>query len=218
MKRILAAVLAIVCLASLAACNMSGAIVYDIGNNDRANYFCKTYNEFLDKYGEAELKDDATYGKVLSGVAVVRLMDVTGDGVYELYIAYADGTKPYVNKQYIVGFEYGSAILLDEEITSKASASDSTPSVWLYKDSTGRSYVVFGEDMSKSADYYTFIQKKNGEDYYKFDKEFTELNGSEPAGDTEKISVAGIDEDTADRIFKENSRVVDSINGQATKK
>lgn len=210
MKRIVAILMALVCVLSFAACNVPGAIVYDLGNVDRANYFEKTYNNYVDQYGKAEFKDG-----MLTGVAVVRLLDFTGDGVYELYIAYADGTTSYVNKQVVVGFDYGSATLLDEEITSKSSADAETPAIWFYKDSVNRAYIVTGEDLSASADYNTYVQTRDGEKIYSFQKEFTELDGNELDGDYEKIEVSGLTQEDADLVFEENTKVVDSIKGQA---
>ncbi len=227
MKKILAFVLAVICVLSLAACDMSGAISYDIGNTDRANYFYNTYNEYVDKYGEAKLENG-----YLKGVAVVRLLDFTGDGVYELYMAYADGTEDYVNRQMVVGFDYGSAVLIGEapygmttgdevtyaDITSKASSDAQTPSIWLYKDNLDRAYIAVGEDLSKSADYITYIQTRNNEKVYSFQPEFTELDGNEPGGEIEKINLSNLTEEDAKSVFAENEKVVNSIKGQATDK
>lgn len=227
MKKILAFILAVVCVMSLAACDMSGAVSYDIGNADRANYFYDTYNKYVDMYGEAKLENG-----YLTGVAVVRLLDFTGDGQYELYMAYADGTKDYVNRQMVVGFDYGSAVLIGDtpngmttkdeavyaEITSKASADAQTPSIWLYKDTVNHAYIAIGEDMSKSADYITYIQTRNNEKIYAFQPEFTELDGNEPEGETEKINLSNLTEDDTKSIFAENEKVVNSIKGQATDK
>ncbi|MBQ8001506.1 MAG: hypothetical protein IJ298_09995 [Ruminococcus sp.] len=227
MKKILAFVLAVVCVLSLAACNLSGAITYDIGNTDRANYFYKTYNRYVDMYGEAELKDG-----YLTGVAVVRLLDFTGDGVYELYMAYADGTKDYVNRQMVVGFDYGSAVLIGDtpngmttgdeviyaDITSKSFADAETPSIWLYKDNIDRAYIAVGEDLSKSADYITYVQTRGDEKIYSFQVDFTELDGNEPGGTFEKINLSDLTQEDAKLIFEENEKVVSSIKGQATDK
>lgn len=227
MKKILAFVLAVMCVVSLAACTPSGGISYEIGNDDRADYFYKTYNNYVDMYGEAKLED----GK-LTGVAVVRLIDFTGDGVYELYMAYADGTEDYVNKQIVVGFDYGAAILIgptpkgmttgDEivyaDLTTKTSADAEAPSVWIYKDDVGRGYIVVGEDLSRSADYITFVQTRGDEKIYSFQVEFTELDGNEPKGTFEKIDLVGLTENDVKSIFEENEKVVESINAQAINK
>lgn len=223
MKKILAFILAVMCVASLAACNFSGKGNYEIGNTDRANYFYNTYNKYIDQFGEAEYKD----GK-LFGVAVVRLIDFTGDGVYELYMAYADGTEDYVNRQMVVGFDYGSAILIGDtpngkttgdeinykHLTTKTSADAEYPSIWLYKDSIDRGYIAVGEDLSKSAEYITFVQTRGDEKIYAFRTEFTEVDGNEPKGEFEKINVVGLTEDEAKAVFKENDKVVKSIKAQ----
>ncbi len=223
MKKILAFILAVMCVASLAACNVTGSATYDIGNTDRANYFYNTYNKYVEQYGEAKLENGA-----LTGVAVVRLLDFTGDGVYELYMAYADGTEDYVNRQMVVGFDFGSAILIGDtprgkttgdeitykEITTKTSADAQSPSIWFYKDSVNRAYIAVGEDLSKSADYITYVQTRGDEKIYAFRTEFTELDGNEPQGEFEKIDLTGLTEDDAKVIFAENDKVVKSIKAQ----
>lgn len=215
MKKIFAMLLAVMCVVSLAACDMSGAIVYDLGNVDRANYFQTYYDNLVDQYGKAKVESDDTYGNVLTGVAVARLLDFTGDGIYELYVAYADGTTPYVNRQMVVGFEYGSATLLDEEITSKATADDKAPTICLYTDDSNRAYIVKGEDMSASADYTTYVQTRGEEKIYAFETEFTEQDGTELAGTYERISLADFTDEDSKLVFDENDKVTDSIKGQA---
>ncbi len=212
MKRIFALIMALIMVVSLMACAPKGTIVYNIGNVDRANYFKKTIADMVDEYGEAKLENGT-----LKGVAVLRLLDFSGDGIYELYIAYADGTKDYVNKQLVVGFDMGSATLLDNDITSKAKADDATPSICIYKDETGRAFLVEGEDRATSADYVTYIQTRGDVKVYAFDKEFTETDGKTATGSYETITLSGTSKDDAKYIFEENDRVTDSINGLATK-
>lgn len=210
MKRFFALVMALILVVSLMACTPKGAIVYNIGNVDRAGYFQKTVNNLVDEYGEAKLEGD-----ILTGVAVVRLLDFSGDGVYELYVAYADGTKDYVNKQLVVGFDMGAATLLDEEITSKATADDATPSICIFKDTTGRAYLVVGEDRATSAEYITYIQTRGEEKVYAFDTEFTEVDGATSEGTYETIKLSGLTKEDSKYIFEENEKVTDSINGLA---
>lgn len=214
MKKIIALLMAVVFIFALAACSKTSGDYYDIGNADRATYFYNQYKKLIDKYGEASFDGDK-----LQGVAVLRLIDFTGDGAYEIYIAYADGTKDYVNRQQIIGFERGPATILDDEITSKANASDTTPQIWLYTDATGRGYVVTGEAMDEVADYSTFITTRGEEKVYKFLKEFTigGANGDDVVidGTYEKISLAGLTEEDTDLVFEENECVIDSIKGQS---
>lgn len=218
MKKVTLAILALVCIISLAACSTSGAIVYDLGNADRAVCFKDIYDRLVEEYGEAEMVEDPTYGNVLKGVAVVRLVDFIGDGCYNLYVAYADGTKPYANRQQVIGFDCGSAVMLEGEITSKSSADSKGVCICLYQDNYERGYVIEGEDLSKSADYLTFVQIKDGKEIYAFEKEFTELDGNTLAGKYDKIELTGITQADADKVFAENARVIDSINGMAAQK
>lgn len=222
MKKLFAFLLAMLCVLSLVACDMSGAITYDLENADRARCFNNTYKSLVEKYGEAKFEN----GK-LTGVAVTRLIDFTGDGIYEFYVAYADGTKDYVNKQMVVGFDLGSATLIGkdgrnasqdetpyENITSKASADAQTPCVWLFKDAANRGYIVTGDDLSKSADYITYISTRGNEKVYSFQVDFTEIDGSEPQGEFEKINLVGITESEAKAVLAENEKVMDSIRAQ----
>lgn len=222
MKKFLAFILAMMCVLSLVACDMSGSIAYDLGSADRAKCFNNTYNNLVEKYGKAKFEN----GK-LTGVAVVRLMDFTGDGVYEFYVAYADGTQDYVNKQMVIGFDMGSATLIGrdgrhenqeetpyETITSKASSDASAPCIWLFKDTADRGYIVTGDDLSKSADYITYITTRGNEGVYSFQVDFTEIDGNEPQGEFEKINLVDITEDDAKAVMDENKKVIDSISGQ----
>lgn len=213
MKKIIALLMAVVFVFALAACGKAEDY-YDIGNADRATYFYNQYKKLIDEYGEASFDGDK-----LQGVAVLRLIDFTGDGGYEIYIAYADGTKDYVNRHQIIGFDRGPATIFDEEITSKANASDATPQIWLYTDATGRGFVVTGEAMNEEADYSTFITKRGEEKVYKFLKEFTigGASGDEVVidGTYEKIALAGLTEEDAELVFDENDAVIDSVKGQS---
>ncbi len=214
MKRFLAIVFALIMVMSVAGCSNRGVITYDIGNVDAATYFNREYDSMVEKYGKAELVGDK-----LMGVAVVRFLDFTGDGNYELYIAYADGTTDYVNKHKVVGFDRGSATILDEDITSKEKAEDETPSIWLYKDATDRGYVVSGDVLTQKADYRTFIRTRNEEAIYAFVPEFTIDVASEDEaiidGTYEKIRLSGLTQEDFDIINEENTKVVDSIKGWA---
>ena len=214
MKKIIALIMTLVFVFALTACSGKSADYYDIGNTDRATYFYNQYKRLIDKYGAASFDGDK-----LQGVAVARLIDFTGDGVYEIYFAYADGTQDYVNRHMIIGFDRGPATIFDEEITSKVKASDATPQIWIYTDAVGRGYIVTGEAMAEVADYSTFITTRDGEKIYKFQKEFTigGENGDtvELDGTWEKIALTGLTQEDADVIFEENDCVIDSIEGQA---
>lgn len=214
MKRCFALILAVISVLAFSACSNKGSVQYDLGNSDRAGYFNDQYSKLIGEYGEATYED----GK-LSGIAVVRLLDFTGDGEYEIYIAYADGTKDYVNRHKVVGFDNGPATIYDEEITSKAKATDEGYSIWLYVDGTGRAFIVTGDAMEESADYSTFIQTRGDEKIYAFQREFTigGASGDEVVidGTYEKISLSDLTQEDIDEIFAENQKVLDSINGQS---
>lgn len=214
MKKVIALLMAVLCVLSLAACGRTSGDFYDIGNADRATYFYNHYKKLVNEYGEAALDGDK-----LTGVAVLKLIDFTGDGGYELYVAYADGTKDYVNRHQIIGFDRGPAIILDEEITSKASAGDATPQIWLYTDNSFKGFVAFGDSMNDVAEYYTYITKRGEEKIYKFQKEFTIGGASADEvdfnGTLEKILLTGLTEEDADAIFEENECVIDSMKGQS---
>lgn len=233
MKKLSALLLAIICVFAIAGCRKveNESVPYDLSQSgvsskgeklityDRARAFNSEYQRLVEKYGTADFDGDK-----LKGVAVVRLIDFLGNGNYTMYVAYADGTTPYVNKQEVFGFDNGMSKLLELndssvaiDITSKASADAEAPSIWLYTDVSGRGYIVTGEDMSKSADYNTFVGLKNGEKVYSFCCEFTKTDNETLGGTYEKINLAGITEEDAENIFSENQKVVDSMEAQSKK-
>ena len=224
MKKIISIMLLVIMVCSLAACKPSQI---EVGNPDRADVFNKNYDNLSSEYGRGEYKVDPELGGVLSGVAVMRLLDFTGDGNPELYVAYSDGTTPYANKQQIYGFDSGSAVIFSEfytdslefaDITSKSSADAKAPCVWLYTDKSGLSYIVVGEDLSKEADYYylKFNKLENG-DREIMELAFTEVDGHELSGTYEKIELAGVSESDAEKIFEENEKVLKSVQSQGNK-
>ncbi len=224
MKKFISIMLLVIMVCSLAACK-PGQI--EVGNPDRADVFNKNYDNLSSEYGRGEYKVDPELGGVLSGVAVMRLLDFTGDGNPELYVAYSDGTTPYANKQQIYGFDSGSAVIFSEfytdslefaDITSKSSADAKAPCVWLYTDKSGLSYIVVGEDLSKEADYYylKFNKLENG-DREIMELAFTEVDGHELSGTYEKIELAGVSESDAEKIFEENEKVLKSVQSQGNK-
>ncbi len=223
MKKFIALLMIVMCVFTLAACKGAPG-AYMLDTSDKANYFDGELGDLLGDFGEGAYAEDDTYGGVLTGVAVVRLLDFTGDGKNELYVAYADGTKPYANRQVVYGFDNGPKNLIydemaasydenyvessvPEEITSKSSASSVAPCVWLYTDNTGRSYIVTGDDMSNVAEYHTY----KGDGVYAFVKEFEELGGKELAGTYEKIELTGVSEAEAEKLFDINKEVFESI-------
>ena len=232
MKKFLALLFAVLCLFSVTACREveeKEELPYDLSqsgvdnkNNtvvsyDRAKAFYNQYKSLVNQYGAADFD-----GTNLKGVAVVRLYDFLGNGQLNMYVAYADGTKPYVNKQAVYGFDNGMSKMLErdnsyvkQDITSKATADADAYSIWLYKNSTGRGYIVTGEDMSKSADYSTYIALKDGEKFYAFNCEFTKTDNETLSGTYEKIKVSGLTEADAEKIFAENKKVIDSMKTQS---
>lgn len=215
MKKVIALLMAVMFVFSLAACSKTSGEYYDIANADRATYFYNYYQRLVEKYGEPSFDGDK-----LQGVAVLKLIDFTGDGGYELYVAYADGTKDYVNRHQVIGFDRGPATILDEEITSKANAGDAVPQIWLYTDIVNRGFVGYGDSMNESADYHTYITKRGEEKIYAFHKEFTIGGASADEVDfdetyLEKIQVAGITEEDADLILEETQCVIDSMKSQS---
>ncbi len=224
MKKFISIMLLVIMVCSLAACK-PGEI--EVGNPDRADVFNKNYDNLSSEYGKGEYKVDPELGGVLSGVAVMRLLDFSGDGNPELYVAYSDGTTPYANKQQIYGFDSGSAVIFSEfytdslefaDITSKSSEDAKAPCVWLYTDKSGLSYIVVGDDLSKEADYYylKFNKLENG-DREIMELAFTEVDGHELSGTYEKIELAGVSESDAEKIFEENEKVLKSVQNQGNK-
>lgn len=221
MKKVIALILMILTVVSFTACASTGT--HDLANPDRASKYSDNYAKLTTEYGEAELKEDAEYGTVLTGVAVMRILEFSGDSKPELYIAYSDGTKPYANKQQIYGFDNGPYEFFNEykenldmaEITTKSSADKKGPCICLYTDEDGVAYLVVGEDLSKQADYYSYVTvDSNGDEIYNLVKIFTEYDGKQLPGKYEYIELTGLTKADAEKIFEENENVINSIESQ----
>ncbi len=235
MKRILALLFALLMVFSLAACKKvenAPKTQYDTndlsskdknGDNyivavtayDRARYFYGVYEGLVKKYGEVKLENGN-----LKGVAVVRLLDFVGNGNLNMYVAYADGTQPYVNKQMVYGFDNGGSEILKEgasittDITSLATADAKTPSVWLYTSANDRGYIVSGENMTDAPVFNTYFQMYQGERCYNFQEETASVSG----GTFEKIDLANLDEEAYNTISERTQKVVDSLKVTAQNK
>lgn len=206
MKRIVALLLALICVCGLCACN-SGKTRYNLGNEDRAKAFYDTYQNYVEKYGEAQAVQNA-----LCGAAVVRLLDFTGDGEYEMLIAYSSEKDKNVDRLMVCGFDMGFAELLDEEITSKSSKDSEGNCLWVYTDSSGLSYLVKGEDLSANRSYLTYQQAdKEGKPLYQFAEAFS-TEGTDLGGTYEKIQLTGNTDTEA--VFEINEAVVSSMKNQ----
>lgn len=204
MKRFLAILLIMVLAASFAAC--SGRSGYNIGNADRARIFYDKYLSYVEQYGEGKSSDGT-----LCGTAVVRLYDFTGDGAPEMLMAYSSQKDGKVDSVMICGFDMGYAEIYNEKITSKASESALSESLWVYKDSSGLSYLVIGEDLSLSRSYQTFIQTdENGKAFYAFAEAFS-TDGKDLSGPYEKFDIIGAD---FEEIKAENDKVIKALKSQ----
>lgn len=244
MKKLFAVLFILVMVFSLAACKKvenapkTEYDVQDLGSNDkkldgadaeyvvaitaydRAKFFYSEYDKLVKEYGEAKLQDGN-----LKGVAVVRLLDFMGKGNLNMYIAYADGTQPYVNKQKVYGFDNGGSVIIGdsyikkegssvgEDITSKATAGGDT-AVWLYTDVNQRGYIVTGDDMENSPVFNTFFQMYNGQKAYTFKEETKDVSG----GTFEKIKLTGLTDEEFESINGVTESVVESLKVTAQNK
>lgn len=207
MKKFLSVALIIACVLSLVACSRSNKESYNLGNADRARIFYNTYNDYVEKYGEGKDVQGS-----LCGTAVVRLMDFTGDGVLEMLIAYSSEKDGKVDRVMVCGFDMGFAEILNEEITSKATADAETNTLWLYTDSSGLSYIIKGEDLSASRSYLTYQQADaEGKPLYAFAEAF-DTDGTDLSGTYEKIDLTGNSDSKA--VFEKNENVVDALESQ----
>lgn len=222
MKKLISVIMLVLVVVSLAACSADNSpnTPSAIGNKDRAEKFEKDVNKVEEKSGKGILANDAALGNVLTGTAVVRVLEFSGDDKPEMYVAYSDGTKPYANKQQIYGFDNGPYEFFSErkgnlelsEITSKSSADAKAPCIWLYTDESGISYLVIGEDLSKEAHYYSYVTvNPDGSEVYNIVEKFTGLNGKVYEGTYEKIELAGITQDEANAIFAKNEEALKLI-------
>lgn len=207
MKKFISLMLILLCALSFAACSGKAQESYSLGNADRARVFYNTYNSYVGKYGEGKDAEGS-----LTGAAIVRLMDFTGDGNPEMLIAYSSEKDGKVDSVMVCGFDMGYAELLNEKITSKSSASAEGNCLWLYTDSSGLSYIVMGEDLSLSRSYTCYQQAgADGKALYKFAEAFT-ADGMDLSGTYEKIELSG-NSDT-NKVFKTNKNVVAALESQ----
>lgn len=204
MKRFIAVLFCMIFIISLAACSNENS--YDLGSADRARVFYNTYYNYVESAGEANTIDNA-----LSGAAVIRLKDFTGDGIYEMLILYSSEKNGVVDKVMVCGFDMGFAMLLDEEITSKESKDADTSSLWVYTDSSNTSYLVKGDDLSGARSYCMYMQADaDGQSLYSFAEAFA-TDGNDLSGTYEKIDIVGAD---SKAVFAENEKVLNSIESQ----
>ena len=186
MKKFLAILLVLVFALSFAACAAKKTI--DIGNADRARVFYSKYCDYVEKYGEGKEIDGDLYG-----VAVVRLMDFTGDAAPELLMAYSSEKDAKVDSVMVCGFDMGYAELLNEKITSKPYEGAEGLSLWLYTDSRDLSYIIKGEDLSVGCSYHTYQQAdEDGKPLYDFAEAFA-TEGKDLSGTYDKIELSNCD-------------------------
>lgn len=207
MKKFVSLALLLIFALSLAACSGKAQESYNLGNADRARVFYDKYNEYVKSYGEGKEASGTLYG-----TAVVRLKDFTGDSVPEMLIAYSSEKDGKVDKIMVCGFDMGYAQLLDEEITSKSAESAAGNCLWLYTDASGLSYIVKGDDLSKSRSYVCYQQADaEGKALYEFAEAFS-TDGTDLGGTYEKIELVG-NTDT-ETVFEKNEGVVNALETQ----
>lgn len=202
MKRFFAVFCVLVLVLALSACS-DKAKSYDIGNADRARVFFNKYNSMVEEYGEGRSVDGT-----LHGTAVARLYDFTGDGYPELLFAYSSLKDGVVDSVKICAFDMGYAEIYNEKITT---VSEEGLSLWIYTDSSGRNYVITGEDLSVSRSYLSY-QKTDaqGNPLYAFAEAF-DTDGKDLSGVYEKFPVKGADFKAIDA---ENQNVLNALETQ----
>lgn len=204
MKKFLILSLAVVMLLSFNACSGKNTEKYDIGNADRARVFYNTYQSFAETYGEAKAENGTLYG-----TAAVRLDDFTGDGYPELLMVYSSEKDSKADRVAVGSFDMGYGEIYNEEITSKVNG---VPSLWIYTDSSGQSYLVTGEDLTKECVYLNYQQAdKEGKPLYKFAEAFT-TKGDTLSGEYEKINLT--DNSDAQSVLDKNKGVVNAMKSQ----
>ncbi len=204
MKKIIAFALAALVVLSFAACKGS-AKTYDLGNSDRARGFYVKYTSMVEKFGEGKVTD----GK-LSGVAVARFFDFTGDGEYEMVLGYSSEKDGEVDTMAVYGFDMGLAVLLEEKIIS---ADNNGACMWFYTDSADLCYIVKGEDL-ETARSYEYFQKNDsqGKPLFKFAEAF-KTEGEDLSGKYDRISLTTGD---FEAVLAETENAVKNMEDQKT--
>lgn len=205
MKKFLAIALVLVFALSFAACS-DDKRSYNLGNADRARVFYNTYNDYVEKYGEAKQEEGE-----LRGVAAVRLYDFTGDGSPEMLIAYSSEKDGKTDSVMVCGFDMGFAEIYNEKITSKVASNAKDSTLWVYTDSGDLSYIVLGEDLSAERSYNTYRKaNSDGKELYAFAEAFT-TDGKDLNGVYERFDLIGAD---FEEICDENENVIDALQSQ----
>lgn len=223
MKKILAFLLASLFLISLCACSKKAVSEENkddtlrVSDKYAAGVFSSSIDE-LEGYSGAGRAVKTEDGKnKLEGLAVVRILEFNGDKKHELVTIYSDKNDPDTYWMEITGFDAAPANLKfwdDSErikVTSKSSEDSEAPCVWFYTEDSGNSYLVFGDDLSKSADYYGYVQMRGDESVYKFQHAFTETNGNHREGTYEKIELVGMSDEEVKAHFEKNESAINII-------
>ena len=136
----------------------TAAMTDSASKNAWAEAYLSVVNRLIDQYGKGAIgPNDYYYGEHMTGVGVVRLIDFDGNGVYELYCAYQDHDRPWVNKQIIYGYDNGLIVLLEECEVSNPGTDVSPTTTFLTKD--GKVYLVHVDEITVG-DYYTLQDGK----------------------------------------------------------
>lgn len=202
MKKLLSTLVLIAMVFALAACSNTTK-TYDLENSDRARGFYNKYQHYVEQYGEGKEVNGA-----LCGVAIVRLLDFTGDGSFEMLLGYSSQKDGIVDSVAVFGFDMGLAEILNEKIST--STADGV-CIWTYTDSFDNSYIIKGEDLSVERSYQSFMKTDSeGNPIYKFAEAFS-TKGEDLSGEYDRIYVTSGDFKS---VLSETDNVVKSIESQ----
>ncbi len=227
MKRILSFVLVLMFAVSITACSKKGTAAptaetngASVADKETAEVFSSSIDEIVAYAGEGKAEKNEASQNKLTGLAVIRIIDFTGDNKPELVTVYSDEFDSEIYWMEISGFDYATASLKFSDdstklmITSKSSEEASGPCIWFYTDERGDNYFVVGDDLSKSADFYRYVQMDGGEKCYKFMKDFTVEGGNFPEGTYDKIEFVGMSDEDVEKNFEKNQQAIDAINSK----
>lgn len=162
--------------------------------------------ELTELYGEGKIEvSDMLNQEMLRGLAVVRLLDMDGDGTEELYCAYSEEGAPYINRQCIyVLTDEGTELIYEGPISNNGT--DVSPMTrFIYKED--KIYLCVGVPFVLQGEYLTV--NRESEDYLECAMEFTAGYMSDDGKfyvDGEEVSEEEYDERQAE--FTEGSRTV----------
>lgn len=125
--------------------------------SDVMQAYLDVIQELTEQYGEGAIGSSGLDGQnVMSGLGIVRLLDMNGDGIQELYCAYAQEGAAFINYQQLYQYREGEAVVIFEGAISNNGTDVSPMTELIYKGENV--YLADGRPLSLDGTYLRVIQ------------------------------------------------------------